>query len=187
MVKPAKLLISLWLVYHLFIVALFPNTQSLLSRKLDKYLLPYANMFNMNTPWQFFSPFPGPKMYLEYEVSQTQMSDSGTTEVESKKYYWPPLERGSHDWDNFRRRIYSSRFLAMDERRLKDAFVPWICRLHPEAMMASVEIVMAPVPNIEKASRFSRIENMETPSSSYKLRADCPTKAVPDEKPHEQN
>lgn len=179
--KAAKFVISLWLVYHLFIISLFPNTQSLLSRKLDRYLLPYANMFGMNTPWQFFSPIPGPKSYIEYEVSQTRMGDSGMTEVDSKKSYWPPLEPGKHDWDNFRRRLYSSRFLAMDERRLKEVFVPWICRLNPDAMMVSLDVVIAPVANIEKAS------SLETPTSSYSLRADCPTKEIPNEKPSEQN
>lgn len=178
MVRVAKVLISVWLVYHLFIIALFPNTQSLLSRKLDRYLLPYANTFNMNTPWQFFSPFPGPKMYIEYEVSNTQMSEGGATEVDSKKYYWPPQDRSKIDWDNFRRRLYSSRFLSMDEKRLKEAFIPWVCRQHPDAMMVSLDVIMAPVPNIEKASRLSKIEEMENPTSSLKLRGDCPGKVT---------
>jgi hypothetical protein len=178
-VKTAKFLISLWLVYHLFIIALFPNTQSLLSRQLDTYLLPYANLFNMNTPWQFFSPTPGPKMYIEYEVSNTQTSDLGTTQIESKKYYWPPQEH-KFDFESFRRRLYSARFMAVDPERLKEVFIPWICRQHPDAMMVSLEVIMAPIPNVEKAATFSnKVQEMEKPTASTKMRGDCPRANTP--------
>lgn len=176
MVKTAKFLISLWLVYHLFIILLFPNTQSLLSRKLDRFLLPYANTLNMNTPWQFFSPFPGPKFYIEYEVSSTQTSESGEIQVEGKRYFYPPESHTEPDWDNFRRRLYSARFVAMDPNRLKEVFIPWVCRQHPDATMVSAEVIMAPVPNIEKAHSYSRIAEMETPQTSYKVRGDCEKK-----------
>ncbi len=173
MVKAAKLIISVWLVYHLFIILLFPNTQSLLSRKLDRFLLPYANSLNMNTPWQFFSPFPGPKFYIEYEVSNTQTSENGDLQVEGKKYFYPSQDQRDPDWDNFRRRLYSARFVSVDPQRLKDVFIPWVCRQHPGAMMVSAEVIMAPVPNIEKAQTYSRISEMETPQTSFKVRGDC--------------
>lgn len=135
----------------------------------------------MNTPWQFFSPFPGPRMHIEYELSHSQNLSDGNA-IEGKKYYWPPIEKNNPDWDNWRRRLYSARFVAIDPSRLKNIFVPWACKQDPKAETLSLEVILAPVPNIEKASHYASISEMEKPEVTFKQRYPCPGKEDLNEK-----
>ncbi len=177
MIRVTKIILSLWLVYHLFVILLFPNTQSLLSRKLDFILLPYANTFNLNTPWQFFSPFPGPKMYIEYTTYKHNPGAENQEIIEDgEKHFFPPKNHYEPDWDNWRRQLYLARFVATESERFKKYFIPWLCRKHPGVTGISLEVIFAPVPNVEKASQFMTIEEMEQPQTAFKGKFDCESK-----------
>lgn len=178
--KVFKGIFSLWIIYHLFVILLFPNASSLLSRKLDYLLLPYANSLNMNTPWQFFSPWPGPKMYIEYvtftEKDTVDDPEKGFEVLESEKSYFPPKNQTDPDWDNWRRRLYATRFVSMDPERLEKTFVSWVCRQNPKATGVLLEIFLYPVANIEKAKNYNKVSDLEEPKGGGVQKFICPGK-----------
>ncbi|MGE3759713.1 MAG: hypothetical protein AB7H97_18245, partial [Pseudobdellovibrionaceae bacterium] len=64
----SKVLISVWLVYHMATIILMPNGTSIVGRKYQHLFLNYANSISLNTTWNFFSPDPAHTIYLEYVV-----------------------------------------------------------------------------------------------------------------------
>ncbi|MDZ4660456.1 MAG: hypothetical protein SGJ18_02435 [Pseudomonadota bacterium] len=185
--KVFKGIVSLWIVYHLFVILLFPNSSSLLSRKLDTFLLPYANSLNMNTPWQFFSPWPGPKMYIEYvtysEKDAVDDSEKGFELLESEKRFFPPKNQRDPDWDNWRRRLYATRFISMEPERLEKTFVAWVCRQSPKMTGVLLEVFFYPVANIEKAKDFVKASDIEDPQGGGVQKFVCPGNQIDSQAP----
>lgn len=115
-------------------------------------------------------------MYFEYiTISEKNLKngDKGYDVVESEKMYWPPKSQTDPDWDNWRRLIYSARFLAMEPERIEKVFVPWVCRKHPEAQQVAIEIFLAPVLPVEKAQNFTKVTELESPQSMGTYKYDC--------------
>lgn len=137
----------------------------------------------MNTPWQFFSPWPGPKMYIEYmtysEKDAIENAEKGLEIEESKRMYFPPQNQTDPDWDNWRRRLYTTRFVSMDPGRLENTFVAWVCRQFPKATGVILEIVLYPVMNIEKAALYSNVSEIEERQGGGIQNFVCPGKSAP--------
>ena len=68
--KVLPIILSLYIVFHLTSVLLYPNPGSVLYRYMEPLISSYGNQFGFNTTWQFFSPNPGSLRYVEYSVIQ---------------------------------------------------------------------------------------------------------------------
>ncbi len=153
--------LSLGIIYHLLAVSILPNSNSLEGRVLSRWVIPYANQFGLNTPWQFFSPGPSPTFFLEYEVQMGDDEDEGGREP----LIWPPHKQGRGYSDSYNRNLYSMRYFALNDVRLEHDFVPWLCRQYPGARRLMIRAVLEPVMTIERAGMndgVSDVANYET-------------------------
>jgi hypothetical protein len=152
-----RVLVSLFLLYHLAAVLILPNPSSMLGRKYSRYLADYANNLGINTTWQFFSPGPAPTFYLEYEI------ETGSEELdeEPQTHQFPERRRASFYDELFNRTMSAMRFFVLaPEETFERFFVPWLCNKHPGAKRISIRTVGEPVVNIERASGEETYEEL---------------------------
>jgi hypothetical protein len=165
-----KAVLSLLVAYHLAAVVILPNSSSLAGRQLSRFFIPYANLLGFNTTWQFFSPGPAPTFFLEYEI---ETADSYDLPPEEPRQY--PDPRNGYSWSEaYNRRFYGMRFFALDPIRLERFFVPFLCRLHPEAEAVTVQGVFEKIPAIEKAGEWADFKEMSERFSFPRQRFGCP-------------
>jgi hypothetical protein len=167
-----KALLSVFLLYHLFTVILLPNSSSLAGRQMSRYVIPYGNLFGFNTTWQFFSPGPAPTFFLEYEI---ETADSYDLPPEEPRQY--PDPRQGYSWsESFNRRFYGMRFFALDTFRLERFFIPFLCRMHPEAEFVTVQGIFEKIPAIERANEWADFKEMSERFTFPRQRFSCPEK-----------
>ncbi len=166
--KALKIGLSVFLVYHLITVLLLPVASSLAGRRLARYFIPYANTLGFNTTWQFFSPAPSPMFYLEYEL-ETGADD----EVPETKTY-PPARKG-HTWDEgWSRRLFGMRFFALNEERLENYFVPFLCRENPTAKSVVIQAVFEKIEDVERVGEYAEFKDMAERIDLPRRRYACP-------------
>ena len=119
-------------------------------------MINYANTLGLNTTWQFFSPNPAGERYLQYEINLDDgMSDEEIVwneDIRGPKYhYWPPKQDTPILKENLNRMFYHSLLSTFGEHRIKDVFIPWVCRKHPEAYSIFIRGKTKTLPTIEAA------------------------------------
>jgi hypothetical protein len=145
----SKVLISLWLVYHLLAVFVLPGGGSFVIRRLQSYLLPYANTVGVNTTWNFFSPDPANTMYFIYHINFE--NDEGEELKPREEGFFPPEKDKIVTNGSRRRLLYAMRFLMLDSRRLQTLMAPWLCREYPEASRVSIQMILEKIPSLDRA------------------------------------
>jgi hypothetical protein len=165
-----KLLLSVFLLYHLAAVIVLPNSSSLMGRRIGWAFLGYANPLLLNRTWQFFSPGPMPSSYLEYEV---ETADNGTDDVR-ESHRWPKLNQNSFNNDFYLRTMAGMRFLAANETNFENYFIPYLCKLHPGAIALDLRSVVEQVPAIERAGEYQDFKDMQERLDLPSRRYDCP-------------
>ncbi|MFN7454664.1 MAG: hypothetical protein ACK5RO_08385 [Pseudobdellovibrionaceae bacterium] len=147
--RTSKLLLSLFLIYHVITMVVLANGSSYLGRSLGPWLTPYANSLGLNTTWNFFSPDPAHTMYLRVVVRF--LDAFGVEQKESIEFYVPPgKEKISLD-SGERRFLYTMRFMLLDPRRLETVIAPYFCREFPEASEIFIEHILEKIPNLDSA------------------------------------
>lgn len=158
-----KIVLSIFIVYHLAAVLILPNGSSLLGRKLARFLTPYANTLALNASWIFFSPAPTPMFTLEYEVEMADGTELHSAEVgadgEPAKFQFPPQRKDLFD-DGYSRRLTLVRFFSINDERVRRNLIPYLCRSHPGARSISIRPVVERVPDLETAGLDSN-SNLE--------------------------
>ncbi len=140
-----KLILALFLVFHLAAVVILPMGSGLLNRHWGRFFIGYANTLGFNTTWQFFSPGPSPTFYLEYEF------DEGGEDFEESEIYLLPERRTGFWWSDFyNRRLYSMRFLSLAPNLLVQYLVPWLCQKNPKAKAVTVQKIFERITNVER-------------------------------------
>lgn len=144
-VRWLKRALSVFFVYHMATVLILPMGSGLFIRELGRYVIDYANTLLLNATWQFFSPGPAPTFYIEYTFSSPDRGDySGETKL-------LPERREGFGWSDFyNRRLYAMRFLALDQRRLENYLVPWICRQKPDAEVVTLRLIFEQIDSVER-------------------------------------
>ena len=136
------------------------NPHSIPARRAPHFMLHYASTLGLNTPWRFFSPNPPiGERYLEYEVhKEGAFSEDGFDEEAFSYHYWPPKPSSLLFQANINRAFTHSIATTSSEERLRDFFIPWLCRKHPEAYSISIQAKTKRLPSIEiaqiKKTRF---------------------------------
>jgi hypothetical protein len=166
-----KVILSFFIIYHLATVTILPMGSGLLIRELGRYFVPYANLFQLNTTWQFFSPGPSPIFYLEYTYL-FETDDGG--ETESEPNLLPERRTGFGYSDFYNRRLFSMRFFSLNEQRLVRYLVPWLCRQNEKATSVSVRQKFGQIQSVERARTGRDLESfsdmaepMNFPSSTH--------------------
>ncbi len=169
-----KVVLSIFIVYHLAAVIVLPMGSGLLIRELGRYFVPYANLLQMNTTWQFFSPGPSPIFYLEYTYL-FETDDAGeSSQSESEPKLLPERRTGFGYSDFYNRRLFSMRFFSLNEQRLARYLVPWLCRQNEKATSVSVRQMFGQIQGVERARKDHDLEDfsdmavpMNFPSSTH--------------------
>jgi hypothetical protein len=152
-----KIILTLWICYHILTMIIMANGTSVVGRTIGQYFTPYANVLNLNTTWNFFSPDPTNTMYIEYQIYfENEVGD----EIKPTLTEYFPAEKDQMVFDNFRRRyLYPMRFFAVSEQRLSLGFAPWLCRKYPEASRVKART------NIERIPLLDRMKYIDDASS----------------------
>ena len=168
-----KVLISLWIVYHIVTMVVLANGSSYLGRHLGGVLVPYANALGMNATWNFFSPDPAHTMFFRYKVL---FEDQDGNEIkESEEGYLPP-EKGNVVMDSSKRRLlYAMRFLLLDSSRMRQLMAPWLCRQHPGASRVSIHYILQNLPSLDVARLHAEtpIEELKQETQSSSAEFNC--------------
>jgi hypothetical protein len=144
-----KVLLSLWVVYHLLVIIIMPNGGSYLVRRFGSYLLPYANTLNLNTPWNFFSPDPAHIMYFKYTV---YFRDDFLNDIKDpiEGYFPAGKEQGAYSASE-RRELYAMRYMIIDPKRVEKFLGPWLCSQNPGASGIKLEHIVDTIPPLDRA------------------------------------
>lgn len=165
-----KILISLFLVYHLAAVIILPNGSSMVGRKFARYFLPYANSLLFNRTWQFFSPGPAPAYYVEY---RTITNAAAGEDEERAPFIYPPLRQDRFD-DLYFRSLGGLRLLSINPDVFERQFIPYLCRLHPEARALDLRSVTLQLPSVEQGDRGETFKEMAEKVNLPRRTYECP-------------
>ena len=161
-----RFLVRLFIVFHVLVIFIVPNRESILNADLSAIILPYANQLQINTAWQFFSPDPGPATFLVARVSR------GSAQIAQE--FLPP-EEDEHFFRQFRnRRIAAMRFMGRDPNRATQVWIPYLCAKHPEATTISIEKVTSAVASLESVREGSaRLNDISGQRAEFFIAGDC--------------
>lgn len=145
-----KVLLSLFIIFHLAVIIILANGGSYLGRSLQKILLPYANTVGLNNTWNFFSPDPAHTMYIKYIQ---HFDDADGNELKESVSSFIPVEKEKISIDSSKRRfLYAIRFLLLDNSRMNSILAPWLCKSNPEVTSVSMEQVFEAIPSLDRSS-----------------------------------
>ncbi len=139
-----KILLSLFVVYHVLAVVVLSNGGSYLGRSWQSYLLPYANNLGLNATWSFFAPDPAHTMYFEYVI---EYADGR----ESSRGFFPPERQAFVNDTSARRLLYAMRYLILDPQKMDILLIPWLCRSHPDADRVFIKHLIQKIPSLDLA------------------------------------
>ncbi|MEK6554565.1 MAG: hypothetical protein AABZ31_04945 [Bdellovibrionota bacterium] len=174
-----KILLSIFLAFHVSAIFVLPNPDSILYREWQNVFATYGSSIGMNTTWRFFSPNPALST-VEYEVVR-----SGE-EPERHRYPESVAQVGSRE--AFNRLMNFAIFMAANREYLEKYLHPYICKLHPEAEQISYYVITNKFPTIENAQlRASSREDLSVKARNGAGEFDCKKVAESTEAPREAN
>jgi hypothetical protein len=142
-----RVLSSLAILFHLMVVGLAPNPDSVLYWRVEKVLLPYANILGLNTTWRFFSPNPNLQtMYYQ----ALGYNDAGEVIFEANKSF-PEKGVEAHNAESFNRLMSASMMVSARPELFDQILTPYLCRRHPEAQEIYIYFLRNQMPSLDKA------------------------------------
>lgn len=153
-----KSLLSIWILYHLFVVVVMSNGSSFMARFFQRAITPYANQTGFNTSWNFFSPDPAHTMYFRYMVYFND--DKGDPIKEPIEGFFPALKNVGTFSPRERRELYMMHYYILSQERLEKLFAPKICRDYPGATSVHVDFVIESIAPLDQAAILKN-ETME--------------------------
>ena len=138
-----KIILSFFILFHLFAIMLGPNEQSYLGSRVTRVMTPYFNVFEFAVRWGFFAPTPGPPpVFIEYEA----LGEGGKT---IKAGSWPERTETFFLRERINRRLSVARFLMNSNERTERMMGPYYCRLYPEAQSVRLWRMVETTPAME--------------------------------------
>jgi hypothetical protein len=101
------------------------------------------------------------KLNLFWEKTASQ------EESESREVYFPEAREIRQMDISKRRQLYAMRYLMLDPRRVEALLGPWYCRQNPGLESLTIEHIIEPIPDIEKAAKFSADWRQDIHSTSF--------------------
>ena len=150
-----EILFTIFILFHLLVILVLPNGGSYLGRAFQKMITPYANQLSLNATWNFYAPDPAHKMYVRYNVRYEDAS--GIEQKESINGQIPAEGENIAMTGSKRRMMYAWRFLTVDAHHMKMLMGPWLCREYPGASTITMENILDPIENLDRA-QFSDSE-----------------------------
>jgi len=144
-----KCFLSLCIMYHLAMIFIMPHYMSMIHERLMPYFASYAHSLSFTASWDFYAPNPSYYYYFEYEVIDSN-NKVGT-------FRWPPSRKESKRiYLNHNRLIYHARFfMVLGKGYISRHFIPYFCRLHPEAVEITMKALFEDRPHFKKAKAYN--------------------------------
>lgn len=139
-----KTLLSFWIIYHVLVIFVMPNSSSFLGRYFGVYLVPYANVFGLNSPWMFFSPNPAP----DYHMNITLYPKGSSEPIEIQ---WPEKKKAILFLTPAIRNFYLMHFFVRSPQLIETLLVPWLCKQQQSTEMVNINISIKSPPSLDKA------------------------------------
>lgn len=144
-----KAILSLWIVYNIFVMMVMPNIGSLFGQAVSSFVTPYANTVGLNASWNFFSPDPAHTMYIRYTVYYQDFD--GNDLKEPLEGYFPEEKNQGIKNATQKRNLYAMRFMVLEPKRLRILMGPWLCKQYSGATSVEMEHVIETVPPLAQA------------------------------------
>lgn len=161
------IILSLFLAYHLTVMVVLSNGGSFLARTLTPYLIPYANLIQMNTTWNFFAPDPAHTMFVKYKI---EFTDADGNDLKEPVIGFIPPEKKHIVIDSSKRRfLYAMRFLLLDNNRMQTILGPWLCRKYSGATRVIMENRLIAIPNLDQALLDSTVLDPENAAETLMM------------------
>ncbi len=154
--KLLKPILSLWIVYHLFVIFVMPNASSYLGRSLGTYLVPYANIFGLNSPWMFFSPNPAP----EYIMNISLYPKDGQNVEDVQTLFWPERSKAILLSTPGIRNFYLMHFLIRSPQYIETLLAPWVCQQYPNTESIHVNVRVKTPASLDKSRALNHEDLM---------------------------
>ena len=166
-VRVKKLLLVVWAIFHVLVIFIIPSRSNYFNGPLSALLLPYANTLSLNVAWQFFAPEPGPAVFWESEVRQDRAVIA--------KDILPEEENKFLLRTRYNRRVSMMRFLYNDLSRVSGLYIPYLCRIYPEATDVKVTLSQVPFPTIEEVKAGRRVNDLLIRKDLNTIEESCTT------------
>jgi hypothetical protein len=145
-----KIGLSLYILYHLYGVALAPNSQTYLGLRSAPFVEAYLGTFEFMSTWGFFAPEPGPPpIYVEW----TLLDKNGNSLQEDR---FPPSPDTFFIRERQNRRNSIVRFLSVDDTRIEKTLIPYLCRQNPGAVSVRTWRIAYSIPSPLEVTQQSR-------------------------------
>jgi hypothetical protein len=161
-----RVVLSVFIVYHLLVISVMPNRSSFLGRQLEPWINPYANLLGLNITWNFFAPDPEHTMYIHYRVYFPE--NEGGESRDPVEGFIPPAKEKIVVDTSARRFFYAMRFLILDQRRMKVLLVPFLCRSHEGAEEVHIKSILEPIPSLDLSRIGEMLEKTEKTLLEYR-------------------
>jgi hypothetical protein len=115
-----RLILSAFLIFHLFGILIAPNPGSYLTQSLSAVYRPYTNYLGLSHSWGFFAPEPiSPPMYIDYVIERKDQAPmNGRFPAETSPYFFR---------DRQNRRMSLSKFIMSTDDNIRNMFVRYLC------------------------------------------------------------
>lgn len=143
-----KVILSIWIVYNIFVMLVMPNIGSYFGRVSSRFVVSYASAVGLNASWNFFSPDPAHTMYIHYRIHF--LDKEGNQLKDSLDGYFPQEKNQAINSIFRKRELYVMRFMLIEPKRLKILMGPWLCRQYPGASSIDLEHVIETVPFLDQ-------------------------------------
>jgi hypothetical protein len=145
-----RVLLTLFIVFHLFAVVLAPNINTYLGTRALSIVYPYISFFEIASQWGFFAPDPGPPpVFIEWEIIGDEGESIGTG-------LWPEKKETFFLRERQNRRIGVTRFLIQSDERVTKTFGPYLCRKNSKARSVRLWRVWHTIANIHDIAKGKR-------------------------------
>lgn len=151
-----KIALSVFIAFHVFSLAIAPNSQTYLAGRLSFLVYPYVSFLEVASQWGFFAPDPGPPpVFVEYEFIGESGQSLGTE-------FWP--EKKDPFWIRERqnRRIAVARFLIASNDRIEKMMGQYFCRLNSKARSVRMWRIVQTIPSLHDVAEGKRKINDAT-------------------------
>ncbi len=164
-----KVILSFWIVYHLIGILIMPSIQSIVVKEKGWIFRPYLNQIGLNTTWNLFSPDPATAMFMKIKLvfrDEAREAVDLTIPDFADAINWNPTKR---------RALYMMRYAILDEQKVYQFLVPWLCRNHPGTKEIYIEGIGTRIPGIDQArnEQLYKISELRSRQTVKEYRGDC--------------
>lgn len=144
-----KALVHLWIVYHLVLILIMPNSGSFIGRYYQHWILPYTNTIGLNAAWSFFSPDPSMIFTMKYRaLFLNELGEETRPSIEGE---YPRYSSGNFINPIRMRELYTFRFFNLFDSYRENYLFPWLCRQFPDATHVEIQAKVESYMSLDKA------------------------------------